>query len=129
MANSKPHKAITEETKGGTKKKKSPGREVVAGNAGEKSQIFANIIGDSKNSDLLLVESQHGFEGRGIEGEVVGIASSYLNPNCSSKTNPWRSAPSFENQLRHICLSNFTSFEAILALVYYLYNCPNELKM
>lgn len=62
MANSKPHKAITEETKGGTKKKKSPGREVVAGNAGEKSQIFANIIGDSKNSDLLLVESQHGFE-------------------------------------------------------------------
>jgi len=99
--NSEEDKAITKETKERTKEKESPRREVVGGNARKQTHALPNIIGHSQNSNLLLVERQNRFERRRIEREVEGISNCYLNPNCSSKTHPGRSASSFQNQLRH----------------------------
>ena len=109
LGNRKPDNPITKETKDSTNKKQSPGGKLVAGNTRKQANVLASIIGHSEYSHLLLVEAQHGFEGRGVEWEVVGIASSYLDPNCSSKTHPRWPAPSFQNQLRHSSYQSLVS--------------------
>nr|GMD38800.1 Protein transport protein [Ipomoea batatas] len=58
-ANNKPKNTIAQKSTSSANKKHSPGRELIAGNPWENPHIFPNIIGHSKNGELLLTETQH----------------------------------------------------------------------
>ncbi|XP_073224037.1 uncharacterized protein [Cicer arietinum] len=66
LSNSKPDKSITKKTEDITNKKQSPRTELVADNTRKQTQIFSNIIGHSKNSYLVLIQTQHRLESRRI---------------------------------------------------------------
>lgn len=80
-ANGKPQNSITEERENSTDQKHDPRRELIAGNARKDPDVFPDIVGDSQHGELLLTETQNGFQRVGVEGEVVGVSGRYLDPN------------------------------------------------
>lgn len=126
LTNSKPKNAIAQETKHTANEKHSPRTKLVAGNPRKQSHTLSNIIGHSKNGQLHLIVTQNGLEQRGIEWEVVSIASSYLDPNCCSQTHPWWSAPSFQNWPWHFWCHNGMLLMARHPSYYKLYQVVRE---
>ncbi|TQE14382.1 hypothetical protein C1H46_000301 [Malus baccata] len=109
FANNEPENAITQETEHTTNQKHSPWRKLVTGDSREKTHTITNVTGHSENGELT--QTQHRFQQRGIEREVVRVLGSNLDPNRRSQTHPRRPAACLQNWARHLLLADAVGSE------------------
>lgn len=63
VGDSEPEKTKTKEREESTDEENEPRWELVAGKARKKTHILTNIVGDTEEGNLALVETKDGFEG------------------------------------------------------------------
>lgn len=105
-ADNEPDNAIAQETEHTTNQKHSPRRKPVAGDPREETETLTNVTGHSENGELLLTQTHHRFQQRGIEREVVGASGSNLDPNRRSQPHPRRPASCFQTWARHLLIAD-----------------------
>lgn len=58
---SDPQDAEAEKRSDGADREDKPRRELIRGDAGKDSDVLADVVGNTKNGDMALVESQNGL--------------------------------------------------------------------
>lgn len=88
-ANDEPLDAITKEALDGSDEEDEWGGEPVGGEAGEKAESLADILGNGEVVELELGEAHEGLEGVGVVGEGVVVAGDGLDPDGGDEAQPF----------------------------------------
>lgn len=87
--------AVAEEGGEGADEEEEPRGELVAGEAGEEAEVFADVVGHAEEGHLALVEQEDRFQRVGVEREGEGVSRRDLDPHRGGQPHPRWPASAF----------------------------------